>query len=461
VIATPFTNVDPESEIWRDVAAQQSTALVLGSFTADRHLCYANVGMRRLLKLDEGPFDAASFRSPSFSSFLSHAPSNKPVYSGLITIQVGHDAGVSIRAAVFHTSNGIHVIGEYDVTEMAAVNEQMHELNREVTRLHRESARQPRELQGALHELQENQDAREKLQRELLDASRRAGRAEVAVGVLHNVGNALNSVVVSAASVAETVQAGQLNALEKVVHTLQRHQNDLPAFMASMQGQRMLPYLRALSERMLDERQRLLKESRQIDERLATLKSLVDEHQKYGRQTTVYEVVDPVQLVDEMWPLVVAANQNSGVDIARGNLQAAPVLTDSFRLRGLFQDLVSIAVSLAGSAADSARVVVTVSDAPSPALLIAIPQVVMSEQEIDALIRQDSDHASTVNLHSSANAVTEMNGQLEVLSDPETGTAIVVRFQSADAAVQMAASPAAIPHAVDETETFGRGTKIS
>src|SRR5208282_3721749 len=39
----------------------------------------------------------------------------------------------------------------------------------------------------------------ERVHRKLLDASRAAGMAEVATGVLHNVGNALNSVTVSTA----------------------------------------------------------------------------------------------------------------------------------------------------------------------------------------------------------------------------------------------------------------------
>src|SRR5208283_5993571 len=43
----------------------------------------------------------------------------------------------------------------------------------------------------------------ERVHRKLLDASLAAGMAEVATGVLHNVGNALNSVTVSTALVTE------------------------------------------------------------------------------------------------------------------------------------------------------------------------------------------------------------------------------------------------------------------
>jgi len=44
------------------------------------------------------------------------------------------------------------------------------------------------------------------LHKEFLEASRRAGIAEIATGVLHNVGNVLNSVNVSAGVVAASVK---------------------------------------------------------------------------------------------------------------------------------------------------------------------------------------------------------------------------------------------------------------
>jgi two-component system probable response regulator PhcQ len=46
---------------------------------------------------------------------------------------------------------------------------------------------------------------REELQERLINASRDAGRAEVATGVLHNVGNVLNSVNIAAAMVKKTL----------------------------------------------------------------------------------------------------------------------------------------------------------------------------------------------------------------------------------------------------------------
>lgn len=73
----------------------------------------------------------------------------------------------------------------------------------------------------------------EEAHRQLLDASRQAGMAEVATNVLHNVGNVLNSVNVSASLVAESVQKSKVSGLARVVALLREHEHDLGTFIAS------------------------------------------------------------------------------------------------------------------------------------------------------------------------------------------------------------------------------------
>ena len=56
---------------------------------------------------------------------------------------------------------------------------------------------------------------RETLQEKLISASREAGMAEVATGVLHNVGNVLNSVSVSATVVCDRLRQSEQQDLPK------------------------------------------------------------------------------------------------------------------------------------------------------------------------------------------------------------------------------------------------------
>ena len=54
-------------------------------------------------------------------------------------------------------------------------------------------------------ERKQHEEELEKLNKQLVDTSRQAGMAEVATGVLHNVGNVLNSVNVSASCSSPSV----------------------------------------------------------------------------------------------------------------------------------------------------------------------------------------------------------------------------------------------------------------
>jgi hypothetical protein len=80
-----------------------------------------------------------------------------------------------------------------------------------------------------------------KTQAELLETSRLAGMAEVATSVLHNVGNVLNSVGVSAELAASKVREFKIDSLKKVAELLQQHSEDLPAFLATDPRGKVLP----------------------------------------------------------------------------------------------------------------------------------------------------------------------------------------------------------------------------
>ena len=68
------------------------------------------------------------------------------------------------------------------------------------------------------------------LHRQLVDASRVAGMAEVATTVLHNVGNVLNSVNVSASLMADKLRNTKAANLVKATALIQDHADDLSAF---------------------------------------------------------------------------------------------------------------------------------------------------------------------------------------------------------------------------------------
>ena len=73
----------------------------------------------------------------------------------------------------------------------------------------------------------------EELHKQLLQTSRQAGMAEVATSVLHNVGNVLNSVNVSATLLLDSTKKSNVAYLAKAVALLNEHSADLGAYVVA------------------------------------------------------------------------------------------------------------------------------------------------------------------------------------------------------------------------------------
>src|ERR1019366_869881 len=76
----------------------------------------------------------------------------------------------------------------------------------------------------------------ERVHKELMTASRQAGMAEVATNVLHNVGNILNSVNISASLVAEGIKKSKCVGLARAAALLSEPAHYLASFLAGAQG---------------------------------------------------------------------------------------------------------------------------------------------------------------------------------------------------------------------------------
>ncbi|MDB6085968.1 MAG: sensor signal transduction histidine kinase, partial [Gammaproteobacteria bacterium] len=91
----------------------------------------------------------------------------------------------------------------------------------------------------------------ERIHKQLMTASRQAGMAEVATNVLHNVGNILNSVNISASLVAERVKQSKAPGVARVAALLQEQGSRLGEFITQDErGKRIPEYLATLGRQL-------------------------------------------------------------------------------------------------------------------------------------------------------------------------------------------------------------------
>ena len=140
----------------------------------------------------------------------------------------------------------------------------------------------------------------ESVQKALMDASRQAGMAEVATNVLHNVGNVLNSVNVSASLAIERLKTSKVARLGEVAAMVEQNKADLPRFFSEdARGKKLPQYLTALADHMQGERDLLLKELAELRANLDHIKEAVTMQQAYARRCGVLETVPVAELVED------------------------------------------------------------------------------------------------------------------------------------------------------------------
>src|SRR5207248_458110 len=128
----------------------------------------------------------------------------------------------------------------------------------------------------------------------------KAGMAEVATGVLHNVGNVLNSVNVSAGLMAGKIRESRVDKLTALLNMLHEHQGRLDEYLANdIKGSRVLPYLAMLGALFTQERQSLLGELESLTANIGHIKEIVATQQNHARVSGLKEKVSIEGLIED------------------------------------------------------------------------------------------------------------------------------------------------------------------
>jgi signal transduction histidine kinase len=169
-----------------------------------------------------------------------------------------------------------------------------------LVRSHAVIKRVNQELQGANENLEQRVQERTRelrqAQSELVATARRAGMAEIATNVLHNVGNVLNSVNVSAGLITSSVRASKVQGLTKAIQMINEHTGDLGAFLTLDSKGKLLPhYLGQLSQVLVTEQQGVVEELTSLTRSVDHIKEIIATQQANAGTSSL---VEPAQISD-------------------------------------------------------------------------------------------------------------------------------------------------------------------
>src|SRR5579863_9696762 len=137
------------------------------------------------------------------------------------------------------------------------------------------------------------------LQKQLREASHQSGMAEVATGVLHNVGNVLNSLGVATSTVQARLKVAQFDRVEKIADMLESHRDSLGDFLTNdARGKRLPEYIAALGAQINKDAEGVREEIDAISGHVQYLCEIVQAQQTFARVGGAEEAVNVRELVD-------------------------------------------------------------------------------------------------------------------------------------------------------------------
>ncbi|MBN2560067.1 MAG: PAS domain S-box protein [Phycisphaerae bacterium] len=266
----------------------------------------------------------------------------------------------------------------------------------------------------------------EALNKRLLDISRQAGMAEVATGVLHNVGNVLNSVNVSASIVAEKMRQSKAQGLTRAVTLLSEHADDLATFVTVDERGKHLPrFLAALAETLTGEQAVVLEELQSLTKNIEHIKTIVSTQQSYAGAFGVVESVSLNELLEDALRLSAPSFQRHSIQVKRVFAELPPIEVEKQKLLQVLINLVRNAkhalierggdgkqLTLRTAAVGDDRVRIEVMDNG-----VGIPAENMTRIFAHGFTTKQAKGGRGFGLHHSALAAKEMGGSLTAHSD--------------------------------------------
>ncbi len=289
-------------------------------------------------------------------------------------------------------------------------------------------------LQAARSDLERRVNERtselETVHAQLLDTSRKAGMAEVATSVLHNVGNVLNSVNVSCSVISENVRRSRITSLHKATDLMKTHADNLGPFLTSDPVGRKLPeFFGRLCRRLTDEQDANLAELRSLDQNIEHIKNIVSMQQSHANNNSakVHEALPMATLVEEAIRLTSSNRPIRATGALRIERHYGDTPVISVEKHKTLQILVNLLRnardSLTASRRSDPRIDLRISTAPNiRRILVSVTDngIGIATENLTRIFAHGfttKEGGHGFGLHSSVLAAQEMGGSLHVLSE--------------------------------------------
>lgn len=261
------------------------------------------------------------------------------------------------------------------------------------------------------------------VQTQLVDAAHKSGMADMATGVLHNIGNILNSVNLSGGEILRATSNSKVKGLIKANKLLTAHNDNMGEFLLNdTRGQKLPDYFIKIGKVLDSEITAISTEAKALLEKTTMMKEVINTQQTYARSGFHSEGLNISELIDDALKIQDASLAKWGVKLHKH-------FTDLPECTGQKSKLLQVITNLIKNAKEA----MTDNDNYNKPKELTIETGMLNASIIYLKIKDNGcginesqlskifSHGFTTKqeghgfgLHTSANAMTEMKGSLTV-----------------------------------------------
>lgn len=182
---------------------------------------------------------------------------------------------------------------------------------------------------------------RAQLTEQLLETSRQLGMAEVAANVLHNVGNVLNSINVSANQLTKLLHESHSNDIQKIGAMIQDHQENLAEYLSQdSQGQQIPTYLAKYGDHLTNQHDAMQKEIHGLTKNLDHIKHIVRAQQANTTSTTSMEPIVLSELMEQALSINASGLSQHQIKVVRQYSENPRIMSDRHQILQILVNLI-------------------------------------------------------------------------------------------------------------------------
>ena len=262
------------------------------------------------------------------------------------------------------------------------------------------------------------------LNSKLIESTRRAGMAEVASSVLHNVGNVLNSVNVSAGMIRNRIEESEIGTFENIVQLINQNRESLATFVANdPRGKKLPDYLYAFAEHLKNEESIICKEVENLIKNVDHIKEVIGTQQRHTVGIGITERHRIDDMVDEVVTLYTESLRQAGIMMIAEYEDSPEIITDKHKVIQILGNLIlngRDALVASEQASKQIHIKTRVTAEQRIAIQVFDNGLGINKNDLKWIFTHGfttKKEGHGLGLHSCAIAAQELNGSLRVLSE--------------------------------------------